>query len=75
MEWQPIETAPKDGTLILGYFPQEGWWKNRDTFIRSTRWVPGFMGGWAFQGDFNAEPSHCMPLPPLPGDTLGGTQP
>ena len=24
MEWQPIETAPNDGTRVIGYFPEEG---------------------------------------------------
>jgi hypothetical protein len=28
-DWQPIETAPTDGSVILaGYWREEGWWSD-----------------------------------------------
>jgi len=74
-EWQSIETAPKDGTDILLYFP------HRDLVIRGS-W------GWQGEGDWEADladwcdwntdeeiviqedpdyaPTHWMPLPTPP---------
>src|SRR5262245_23064826 len=62
--WRPIETAPKDGTLILLY-PTKGegristgyWWKPENG---DYCWAAG--GGW-FEED---EVSHWTPLPELP---------
>jgi len=75
MNWQPIETAPKDGTAILLFFPSQ------DVVIR---------GCWAWQGEGDWEsgiqdfqdwgtdddlvinddpyngPTHWMPLPEPP---------
>jgi hypothetical protein len=67
MEWQPIETAPKDGTVVLLFVPG-------DDDCREDCWITaswdGLMGGvwmdnargewWGFG------PSHWMPLPPPP---------
>lgn len=62
MEWQPIETAPKDGdTRVLlgriGYAEQMAvaWWSNR-----LDGWVT-VIGGHTF-----SEASHWMPLPQPP---------
>lgn len=67
MEWQPIETAPKDGTPILvcrvGYQAQQVaavYWDW--TFSRRYPWqfltiADGHAKGW---------PTHWMPLPPPP---------
>jgi hypothetical protein len=65
-EWQPIETAPKDGSEFIGYHPNPNphrgriltmaYDRNRSLFAAS---VPSFI---VF------EPSHWMPLPKPPGE-------
>lgn len=72
--WQPIETAPKDGTAFLGYLPA-------DRFPAVCLWQAyepadaaeiGADGYWAFGEDLigdvegHAEVTHWMPLPPPP---------
>lgn len=56
MEWQPIETAPKDG-MLLGFY---------DGMIRLVLWD----SGWAVVGRMTDRywfsPTHWMPLPPPP---------
>lgn len=62
-EWQPIETAPKDGTPILG------WW-GLDRYFRGAvvRWVDPSRG-WelSWSGERLVDPpTHWQPLPPPP---------
>lgn len=68
LAWQPLETAPKDGTHVLMYRADgfsEAWWKKE----------PGLMGvywggkGWWYPS--HSLPTHWMPLPSAPTD--GGT--
>jgi hypothetical protein len=56
-EWQPISTAPKDGTSILIFEAQVG----TSGVVRVSRWRDDTISsGWA--GAENA-PSHWLPLP------------
>jgi len=64
-EWQPIETAPKDGTRILAYCLKKG------NF--SVCFYCPFLVSWhqVDPRDFghiymNATPNYWMPLPPPP---------
>lgn len=63
MKWQPIETAPKDGTIILV--------ADKGVYVaRIAQWDKGMLrsgGGWldAWNSD-NVEPTHWMPLPDVP---------
>ena len=61
-EWQPIETAPKDGTKILL------WATPHQMLVAKNRPIVGhFDRGW--WSDFNAVISHAtywMPLPEPP---------
>ena len=57
-EWQPIETAPKDGSEILIY--QDGHVFGHDFAIG--RWVtPGYWSNRNSVGEYN-RPTHWKPL-------------
>lgn len=69
-EWEPIETAPKDETNVLLYFPGEYAW---DCRMRSGWW---YEDGWYDSEcasnrmtDLYGEPSHWQPLPLPPSPT------
>lgn len=73
MGWQPIETAPKDGTTILAVL------RFRDGVLHeplTIRWHESW-GQWVMSGcmigiqnnvkdDENMDPTHWMPLPDRP---------
>jgi hypothetical protein len=71
MEWQLIETAPKDGTAVLLYLP------GIDPPVRVGRYVakgPLRSDYWFYYAgvvklprDRDIVPSHWMPLPAAPG--------
>ena len=64
MEWQPIETAPRDGTAVLAWNPMIGIYK---TWFDSDDWV---MNGWGDKpGVWYPAPYKWMPLPPPPNHT------
>lgn len=60
-EWQPIETAPKDGTRILVPYPLRSGYE-----VLIVKW-----NGCGWDSDsfwmLHEEPARWMPLPPPPG--------
>lgn len=64
---QPIETAPRDGSPILG-LKDASWVVVKWVFPRSSR-TPGY---WAtVPGSWQVKPTYWMPLPSAPGDGAG----
>lgn len=67
-EWQPIETAPKDGTPALLFSPYDEDMNCKGGLI----WVSGGWGRavinpYSWRGESNKEPpTHWMPLPEPP---------
>jgi hypothetical protein len=61
IEWQPIETAPKDGTVVLLW---DGEYVTQGTHFGGM-WLP--HGECDFAGP-NWLPTHWMPLPEPPRD-------
>lgn len=83
MKWQPIETAPKDGTeIILGIKLR---WNKRSLDKHECRIGTGFYCAGAYWykndakiwrnrvGQHTLNPTHWMPLPDFPmGSTVAG---
>ena len=71
MEWQPIETAPKDGGCVLLWLPEPwaevekaGWCGPWETWVRGG--PPGDPDGEMPYGIGSLIPTHWMPLPEPP---------
>jgi hypothetical protein len=79
-DWQPIETAPKDGrTIYLAWSP--GDWTLGEGFWRGDKWVacakfyrPGFLNPFELR-EYYPEPTHWARLPVPPGEPDDARQP
>lgn len=71
MEWQPIETAVSDETVILGFYAAD--------YDGKLRWVTKIDVAWETKyfmfiplrrkNKYRREATHWKPLPPPPGVT------
>jgi hypothetical protein len=57
--WQPIETAPRDGTCVIGLDTKDG--------VGRTHWSEKYNPHcWADDDELLVKPTHWMPLPAAP---------
>jgi Protein of unknown function (DUF551) len=59
-KWQPIETAPRDGTMVLVFRAPETGYEKRVYGVDYTK------GGEWWLSRTQMQPTHWMPLPPPP---------
>jgi hypothetical protein len=72
--WQPIETAPKDGTEVMLHGPEgldvaEWHAETEDEFESGVIVAPGFDAGFfgrIYAAGCTEDPTHWQPLPPPP---------
>lgn len=65
--WQPIETAPKDGTVILACDEWGGMFVVKWTACGPKgQWDLTEVGSYATDAWPSSDPTHWMPLPPPP---------
>ena len=67
MQWQPIETAPKDGTVII-LFDGKSVWAGRWIGHSYYPWVAIDNHIYGPRGLKAKDVTHWMPLPPPPTD-------
>lgn len=75
-DWQPIETAPRDGTPILVFDPTRPDHRELDGKIYDnpryaisyyrTWYPPNSQWMWGNRNSSECSPTHWMPLPPIP---------
>lgn len=71
--WQPIETAPRDGTLIWTYDTK----RSPESAMRVCWWTSFYRDeeGWVDDDDSEPEPTHWKPLPLSPASSGGASLP
>ena len=72
MTWQPIETAPKDGTMVdlwgINHLTHN---KRGERIVNAswgvcTDWMGNELEDWRHGRGEDYQPTHWMPLPPPP---------
>lgn len=63
-EWQPIETAPKDGSSVLTFSPNDGY--PLIVFWQDEMWLIDWDHDRAYGLEPDDKPTHWMPLPEPP---------
>lgn len=73
MSWQPIETAPKDGTVVLIHDPDDAPYTGIVTIglFDGEKWN-GCDHGYHMNAGIIVAPTHWMPLPSPPGTVEEG---
>ena len=83
-EWQPIETAPRDGSKILIFCNEEiyaaywdsefksEWDDEKDDSFYVGAWTDNAILSFAYEETNSYEPTHWMPLPAAPKPPAGG---
>ena len=66
MDWQPIETAPKDGTRMLGASGPDVSITSWDSFRKWINESAVTDDGYGWYGHDDWTPTHWMPLPAPP---------
>ena len=73
--WQPIETAPRDGTWVLltgGHTDECSMWDDLSGYVTRcvvAKWQPKFWAMAYWDGEWRSEylhPTHRQPLPEPP---------
>ena len=77
MEWQPIDTAPKDGRLILVGNETGVWVACYDAIFPSgyrpsNPWRSMLLNHDHIRRNHSLEPTHWMPLPKAPNAKVSG---
>jgi len=62
MQWQPIETAPRDDTLVLVYRPRED--ADHPAHVGVDKWR--VVSRCWYYSRRDQQPTHWMPLPDPP---------
>lgn len=67
MDWQPIDTAPRDGTDVLLNAPNwlqpvVAYFHRKELTIAATRRYVGYWEGWSAGGDPGGDPTLWKPI-------------
>lgn len=70
-DWQPIDTAPKDGSWVLLWLPSPRSYLVKARWLDSEEYVDDIWHEWQQQGGDRVRcilpgPTHWMPLPKPP---------
>lgn len=64
MDWQPIETAPKEGQILLCCMTPGEWSRRKPGYMGVDEWDEAI--GWGSFNKHHFPPTHWMPLPEPP---------